>query len=413
MSEAADPVGSPGWRTQQLDRLLEFAVAAQLPGAGFGWLDDDGRPDASRPVHTWITARMTHVFALAQSTGRPGAAELVAHGVHALLGPLQDREHGGWWTAVGDDGPTGTDKHAYDHAFVLLAASSALAVGAEGAADLMARARDVFSQHFWDDDAGKVVETWDRGWSTVAAYRGANSNMHWTEALLAAHAATGEALLARQAERIALWFLDAARTHDWRLPEHYDADWRPELEHSSDRRADPFFPYGSTVGHGLEWARLALHLRAAPGTDGSAKEQLLEDAVRLFDRATTDGWAVDGAAGFVYTVDWQGTPVVRDRMHWVLTEGIATAAVLEQATGDGSYVQWQQRLWAYADEYLLDPRDGSWRHQLDPDNRPTATIWAGKPDAYHAVQALLLPGLPITPGVLSCVLASPGFPRRS
>ena len=51
---------------------------------GFGWLDDAGAVDPGHPVQTWITARMTYVFALAQLRGRPGAAELVDHGLTAL-----------------------------------------------------------------------------------------------------------------------------------------------------------------------------------------------------------------------------------------------------------------------------------------------------------------------------------------
>jgi mannose/cellobiose epimerase-like protein (N-acyl-D-glucosamine 2-epimerase family) len=37
---------------------------------------------------------------------------------------------------------------------------------------------------------------------------------------------------------------------------------------------------------------------------------------------------------------------------------------------------------------------GSWHHELDPDNRPASAIWPGKPDVYHAYQAVLLTLLP-------------------
>ena len=43
------------------------------------------------------------------------------------------------------------------------------------------------------------------------------------------------------------------------------------------------------------------------------------------------GWAADGSDGFVYTTDWEGRPVVQERMHWVLTEAIATSTVLISA----------------------------------------------------------------------------------
>ena len=43
---------------------------------------------------------MTHVFALATLLGRPGAAELVDHGVRALTENFRDREHDGWFASI-------------------------------------------------------------------------------------------------------------------------------------------------------------------------------------------------------------------------------------------------------------------------------------------------------------------------
>jgi sulfoquinovose isomerase len=383
----------PARTRDELDRLLAFAAASRHDGGGFSWLDDDGRPDASQPIFTWISTRMTHSFALGVRLGRPGSAAFVEHGVSALLGPLRDQQHDGWWEAVTTDGPVSTHKRAYDHAFVLLAAASALSVGAPRAEELFEAASGVFERRFWDDDAGKVVETWDRSWQRLDDYRGANSNMHATEALLAAHAVTGDGRYAEQAGRTAGWFVDQAAQHEWRIPEHYDQFWHPLLEYNADNPEDRFLPFGSTIGHGLEWSRLLLHVRATvPEEQVAVREHLLASARALFSRATADGWAVDGAPGFVYTVDWVGRPVVRDRMHWVVAEGIAAAAALESATGGSEYADWQRTLWDYADTYLIDPVDGSWWHQLDVDNRRTGTIWRGKPDIYHAVGAVLAAG---------------------
>ncbi|HEY3482765.1 MAG TPA: AGE family epimerase/isomerase, partial [Streptomyces sp.] len=118
-------------------RLLGFAAAAAHPGGGFAWLDDSGRPVLDRPVETWITCRMTHVFALAQLQGAD-TGERVAHGVAALTGVLHDAEHDGWYATT-----TLSEKRAYEHAFVVLAAASAVAAGAEGAQPLLADALDV------------------------------------------------------------------------------------------------------------------------------------------------------------------------------------------------------------------------------------------------------------------------------
>jgi sulfoquinovose isomerase len=375
-------------------RVLRFAQAARHPDGGFAWLDERGRPELDRPVEAYVTARMTHVFAIGHLLGMPGHEELVGHGVAALRDLLRDREYGGWYAAVR---PTDPAKKAYEHAFVVLAASSATVIGADRA--LLAEALDVQERHFWREDDGMVVEEWDRSWRTVDPYRGANANMHTVEAYLAAADAGADPVWRRRALRITERIVHRiARDAGWLLPEHYDLGWAPITDFNRDRPADQFRPYGVTIGHLVEWSRLALDVRAALGAD--APDWLLPDAATMFARAVELGWAVDGADGFVYTVDFAGRPVVRQRMHWVVAEALAAAATLHQVTGADRYAAVYDRTWDYATRYLVDRDGGSWWHELDPGNHPAATVWPGKPDAYHVVQALLLPRLPVAPTIV-------------
>ncbi|MGW4521764.1 AGE family epimerase/isomerase [Amycolatopsis sp. NPDC004378] len=380
------PSSVPAWVRAEPARLLGFAARAAHPDGGFAWLDDTGQPVLDRPVETWITCRMTHVFALAQLQGA-NAGEQVAHGVAALKGPLRDPDHGGWYATT-----TLSEKRAYEHAFVVLAASSAVAAGAEGAEPLLAEALDVVERRFWEPGAGRVADVWDRGWTELEDYRGANANMHTVEAFLAAADVTGDRVWARRALSIVEHLVHGeARAHGWLLPEHYDAGWHVLLEHNRDEPAHPFRPFGATIGHLFEWARLAVHLKRALGDD--APEWLVPDAAALFATATRDGWAVDGNPGFVYTTDFAGTPVVRTRLHWVVAEAIAAAWTLHQETGEAAYLD-RFRAWCdHAEACFVDRERGSWHHELDPENRPAGTVWAGKPDIYHAYQATLLPAL--------------------
>ncbi len=384
------------WLEAEGDRLLDFSRAARHPAGGFAWLDVAGRPELDRPVELWITCRMTHVFALGHLLGRPGCAALADHGLRSLEGRFRDATYGGWYAAVDGDGPTGRAKSAYPHAFVVLAAASASLAGRPGGRELLDEALDVLLTRFWDDEHGMVVEEFDESFTQLDAYRGVNANMHTVEALLEAADATGDRTLLDRALRILTRVVhELGPRHDWRLPEHFDEAWTPLLDYNADRPADPFRPYGATVGHWLEWARLALHLRAALGAQ--APGWLLDDAVSLFEASVREGWAVDGADGFVYTVDWEGRPVVRERMHWVAAEAIATAAALHAATGDPAYDGWYATWWDHVSAVFLDHQLGSWRHELDPANRPSHTVWTGKPDTYHAFQATLFPRLPLTP----------------
>ena len=390
------------WLEGEGDRLLEFARASRHPDGGFGWLDDDGRIDPGRPVELWITCRMTHVFAIAHLLGREGAADLVDHGVAALRGRFHDDEHGGWFASVDANGPVVTDKTAYEHAFVVLAASSATAAGRPDAQALLEDAVRVQHEHFWDDVHGMSVEQWDASWSTLDDYRGVNANMHTVEALLAAADVLDDQALRERALRITTRVVhDLARGNEWRIPEHFDTDWRPLLDYNADEPAHPFRPYGATIGHALEWSRLALHLDAALG--GDAPGWLRPSAESLFANAVREGWAVDGADGFVYTVDWTGRAVVRARMHWVVAEGIAAAAALHAATGDPSYADQEAVWWRHVEDHFIDLEHGSWRHELSPALEPSSATWAGKPDTYHAYQATLIPRLPLAPTLASAV----------
>jgi sulfoquinovose isomerase len=390
----------------ECDRLLEFGRHFAHPLGGAAWLDDRGRPDLTRPVFSWITARMTHVYCLGHLLGRSGDAKLATQGLSGLLGRLRDDHAGGWFTSIDDDGKNPDEKACYTHAFVVLAASSARTAGLEGADQLLAEALAIWQERFFDPEAGMFVDAWDRGFTRLDSYRGMNANMHAVEALLAAADASGEERLRDRALGIARRVVDDfAEPQHWRIPEHFDAHWRPMLEHNADRPDDPFQPYGATVGHGLEWSRLLLHLEAALGAE--APDWLLSSAIALFERAAADGWAVDGADGYIYTTDWDGRPVVRDRMHWVLAEGFAAAAALHQRTGDDRYPQLAMTWWAYAERYLIDRERGSWHHQLNPRNEVIDTVWPGKPDLYHAVQATLIPRLPLAPSMAAALAAGP------
>ncbi|HTF40807.1 MAG TPA: AGE family epimerase/isomerase, partial [Propionibacteriaceae bacterium] len=59
--------------------------------------------------------------------------------------------------------------------------------------------------------------------------------------------------------------------------------------------------------------------------------------------------------------------------------------------------------WGYAESYLFDLTYGSWHHQLDADNHVIDTVWPGKPDLYDAVQATVIPRLPLAPSMATAL----------
>lgn len=395
------------WLDGHSDGLLRFG-AGSVTATGFGHLDSAGAVSDAKPSgysELYITCRMVHSFSLGALQGRPGCARLVDHGLASLRDRFADPVNGGWFASIDADGPVDRTKQAYSHAFVLLATSSATVAGRPGAASLLRSAMAVHLERFWRDDEGMALEGWDEAWTVSEDYRGVNANMHTVEAYLAVADATGNPQWRARALRVLGRVFGYAAEYRWRIPEHFTSDWEALPDYNEYDKAHPFRPYGATAGHAFEWARLALHARAAEiatGSDEAEVAWLLDGARSLFAAAVADAWSVDGAEGFVYTNDFQGRPVVRERMHWVVTEAIGAAAALWRATSQDEYAQWYATWWDHAAEHFLDG-SGSWIHELAPDNRPSSTVWEGKPDIYHAIQAAFIPRLPLSPTLASAL----------
>src|SRR5881409_1299673 len=101
------------WLGDQFRRQLDFGRSFPHPDGGAAWLDADGGPDLSRPVFTWITARMAHVYALGAIAGIPGCDALADTALAGLAGRLRDEEYGGWVTAIEPGGRVDGTKSAY------------------------------------------------------------------------------------------------------------------------------------------------------------------------------------------------------------------------------------------------------------------------------------------------------------
>ena len=387
------------------EELLSFGHGFVSPEGGAYYLGDDGTPWRDRPRETWITCRMAHVYSMGEMLRHKGSRELATAAIGGLLGELHDESNGGWYSGIAADGSILPDKQCYAHAFVILASSSASLAGIDEAEGLLKDALDVYDRFFWDEEAGLAVDTWDTGFDVLSDYRGINSNMHTVEAFLAAADVLSDEKYRARAKRIIDHVIYWAKENNWRIPEHFTGDWRVDLMLNHDRPDDPFKPFGATPGHGIEWARLIVQYAFSSTEDEAERQKYIGASEKLYDRAVKDGWHADGAPGLCYTTDWEGKPVVHDRMHWTLAEAINTSAVLYRITGACRYAADYKMFMEYLDDKVLDHENGSWFHQLDRYNHPIGTVWPGKSDLYHAVQATLIPynervGLSIAPSLV-------------
>lgn len=389
--------------------LLSFGHQFPSPGGGSYYLGDDGTPWKERNRETWITSRMLHVYSIGSFLGHADSEILADAALKGLAGELHDSVNGGWYAGLAADNAILPTKQCYAHAFVILAASSGLLAGRPGAEALLQEALETYDLRFWNEEEGLSCDTWNTEFTVLDDYRGLNANMHTVEAFLAAADVLGDEKYRVRCGRIIDHVLVWAKENNWRIPEHFSSSWQADLECNSEKPDDPFKPYGATPGHGLEWARLITQWAMSTYENAEQAKAYLDAAENLYNRAVSDAWNADGVPGIVYTTDWNGQPVVHDRMHWTLAEAINTAAVLYRVTGNGKYAEDYAQFMVYLDEKVLDHVNGSWYHQLDRNNNLLGTVWPGKSDLYHALQATLIPYYPVNVSIALAVKQNPAI----
>ena len=372
------PAGSPDlpdldeFLVDQTRTLLDTARRSVRPEGGFWWLTDDRTPDRGEPLHTWITCRMTHVVALAHRTAtrsrRPRRPRDRRAQHAAARRPVR--------RLVRARGPAGRagrrpQGRRTTHAFVAAGRVQRRARPAGRARErLLDDALTVVRERFWDDDAGRSANRGTADWTVTEDYRGANSSMHMVEAFLAAAAATGDPSWADRALRISAHLMhgEVARARlaaAGALHRRLGAAARLQPE----QPADPFRPYGSTIGHcaGVVPAAAArgggaaaaargcspTPVRCSPPRCGGAGRSTARTASSTPSTGTTSRWSAPGCTG-------------------CSPRPSARPITLHQRTGDAVYATWYRVFWEFARRNFIDRhRDGgtSWTRRTCPPTR--------------------------------------------
>jgi mannose/cellobiose epimerase-like protein (N-acyl-D-glucosamine 2-epimerase family) len=360
-------------------------------GGFFHYFQDDGTIYDRRHRHLVSSTRFVFNYAMAAREFDIDEYRSVArHGLAYLRDVHRDPASGAYAWTILDGRPDDTTRHAYGMAFVLLAYASALKGGIGEAAAWIDETWDLLEARFWDAQAGLYRDEADEHWR-FSAYRGQNSNMHLTEALIAAFEATGDARFLDRALAVA----DAMTRRQAALAgglvwEHYDENWKVDRDYHRDDPRHLFRPWGFQPGHQTEWAKLLLILdRHAP------HGWLLPTATQLFERAIECAWDARHD-GLFYGFAPDGTICDDDKYFWVQAESLAAAALLYDRTRVQAHHGWYARLWSYAWTHFVDHAHGAWYRILDRANHKYSVEKspAGKTDyhtmgACHEVLALL------------------------
>ena len=130
---------------------------------------------------------MVHAFAIAHLSGCRAPTASSTMGWRSCGSGCETVSNGGYFWGVDDEKPTNPTKQAYGHAFVLLAASSAMCVGHPDAPRLLADVTQVIEERFWDKTAGastrriqsRLVADGDLPWPELqhASHRSVNGGL--------------------------------------------------------------------------------------------------------------------------------------------------------------------------------------------------------------------------------------------
>jgi len=257
-----------------------------------------------------VATRQIHSFSLAHRHGIPRAAEAVEMGIDFLRRRAALPEGGYAWRFTLDNRVLDARRDLYDHAFVLLALSSATAVLPAAPLRQMALRLDDFIEARMAHAAGGYLEA-----LPPSLPRRQNPHMHLLEARLAAAEAFGEARFLESAQRLVELF----RTRFFQrrtgtLAEFFD-----------DALAPPQGPHPVEPGHHCEWIWLLdWHARLAGRHAAPEEAAALQGFVDRHGREPATGALRD-------MVGSDGAPLAGGSRLWPQTERLKSAA-LRRAT---------------------------------------------------------------------------------
>lgn len=384
------------------DALVSFASRSKAR-VGFAFLRADGQADLGRPLDARISARMTHVFALAQMRGIEGAAHLVSHGLAAMKGPLRAAD-GSWYAEAV---PTSEDSATpVPHALLMQRAQSAMIgaaaaasmAGHADAADLLAELERDQDRRWWDPTTGSVREQIDAASGDRSPLRRLSTNLDTAQVYLTAWEATSQRIWFDRARAILRLVGEVSARLGFALPDFYDEEWRPLPASSDQGPIELIRPADTVPGLGFKAARLIGQVSAILGRMGEPiGPWMLDTATALYDRAIADGWTDQGVGGIVYTLDPAGALAAPERMHWVVCEAASAARVLAEIAGperaEALAVDYARAV-AWADSHAR-AGVGRWIHEIAPDGSVSMRVWEGRPDALTAARMLARGATPI------------------
>lgn len=348
---------------------------------------------------TWVAAEVVQRYPELAETYRG----YVRHGLTFLRDVMWDREYGGFYWGLTEDGQFvpnfGQEKHLYGISFGLYAAANAYRATGDARALELAQATFLWlEKHARDRDSGGYWEAFARDGTPITVpppagsngrtnpqrdllgtpygYKSMNSHIHILEALTELHRVWPSQEVTERLQEIFLIVRDKIAVEPGCLNLYFTPDWRAVPDHDS-------------FGHDVETAYLLLeaaerlHLAGDPRTRGLARS--------LVDHALEYGW--DNRLGGFYD---KGTAFGRayglDKIWWTQAEGLNALLLMHELFGAENQQYWAAfcKQWEFIKKYQINTKAGEWYDTVSPEGQPVLKdlghIWKA---AYHNGRALM------------------------
>jgi mannobiose 2-epimerase len=344
---------------------------------------------------TWVASQI----AMRRPDMKDKFLPIARHGVEYLNNVLWDKQDGGFFWGLQDDGkisPVYTDgKHLYGMSFAIYGASAAYqATHDPKALDLAQRGFHWIEAHAHDDKNTGYFEWLTRDGKPIPAhpktgkveglpvalfpigYKSMNTHIHLLEAYSQLYEVWKDEALRKRLQELLEIIRDKVCVEPGAMNLYFTNAWQPIPDHDS-------------YGHDVETAYLMLEAEDVLGVKHDPRTERM--AKMLVDHALNYGW--DETYGGFYR---DGTTIgkTEDKLKewWVQYEGLNALLIMHEKYGRQSdaYFKAFQLQWQFIKEYQIDSEYRGVYELVGIDNKPTTEtkgrIWKG---SYHDGRALL------------------------
>jgi mannobiose 2-epimerase len=338
-------------------------------------------------------ARTLWFFAALENSRYKGEKYRTAawHGFQYLREQMADKEYGGFYWELNPvrHRPTMEGKHAYGHAFLLLAFSEfALAcddILAKSSADELF---ELFEEKFLDSHYGGYREFFSQNWKEPSndgknyltgppTAKSQNTHLHIMRAMIAYYKLTKSPLTRKRIfELISILGDHIIRKSAGTCTDLYHRDWTPYRGDQYDR---------VSYGHCIE---NALALIEACETTEKALDSILGICQDIFSHVLRYGYDYE-YGGFFFSGPLCGPADRREKIWWVQAEGLQGVLQMYHVSNDELYAKCYYQTLHWILTHQIDWEHGDWHAEILSKGRPWGDKAGPWKSPYHNGRAIL------------------------